>query len=311
MKLVAAPFRHRWLAAVPTAASALIACSFVPSLQGAAIALWVSAFAVLAAALVYLGRRELRESGKAPGLTTHRRRLLIFGVLFVSGALVAGTLVDATPSHASPRHAEAPRMIAAMTTGPAVESKLREVAVFAEESTALGRSAVEALVESTRARQVRVESGLLPDFESASAVQIGSTQVLTVPLSGTNLPEVTNLTFVVTPDDVAVVEMVAGMTSDSRVAFSMWQDHVQTKNVIMSQDSDGTSSSTSPSPYGMNWTKFKNCLNNAGINWALVAVISVACSVACATAVLCAPCIAAQAGLTGGTIARCINIGFS
>ncbi len=58
---------------------------------------------------------------------------------------------------------------------------------------------------------------------------------------------------------------------------------------------------------GLSWKKLNSCLNSIGISWAILAVISVACSAACATMVACAPCIAAMAGFTGGTITGCVK----
>lgn len=55
------------------------------------------------------------------------------------------------------------------------------------------------------------------------------------------------------------------------------------------------------------WPCLNNCLASQGINWAIVAVLSILCGLACATVVLCIECIAAVAGATSGTIGYCVN----
>jgi hypothetical protein len=59
--------------------------------------------------------------------------------------------------------------------------------------------------------------------------------------------------------------------------------------------------------YGFDWKRLNNCLNSIGISWAVIAILGVACGAACATMVLCAPCLAAAAGFTTGTIAKCVS----
>lgn len=112
-----------------------------------------------------------------------------------------------------------------------------------------------------------------------------------------------------TEESASVIEMAAEMIDANRVHWSTWENGVSTRNVEVTQA--GSVSNSDASTYGFSVDKLKKCLNNAGINWALVAIVGVACSAACATAVLCGPCIALNAGLTGGTVARCVNLAFS
>ncbi|WP_263119598.1 hypothetical protein [Cellulomonas sp. RIT-PI-Y] len=90
------------------------------------------------------------------------------------------------------------------------------------------------------------------------------------------------------------------------MAFRMWADGVLVQDLTL-LDPEAEVSSAEVVPVGLSWKKLNNCLNQIGINWAVLAVISVACSAACATMVACAPCIAVAAGWTGGSIGACVK----
>lgn len=133
---------------------------------------------------------------------------------------------------------------------------------------------------------------------------------MSVPLVGTNVPEMTKLSFVQTAGKTTVTEMASGLTSADAAHFALWENGTLTKNVDLTRG-DATAQPSQIGTYGLDWNRLNNCLNSIGISWAVIAILGVACGAACATAVLCAPCLAAAAGFTTGTIAKCVSNAWS
>jgi hypothetical protein len=151
-------------------------------------------------------------------------------------------------------------------------------------------------------------SGLTLDVAAATAFRgaDGST-VVRIPLLGTDLAAVSAVTFVHLDGPTTVHELVAAMTDDAHVAIEAWEDGVQTINTVLQEPEDSGAAMSR----GLSWSKLNSCLANAGISWAIIAVIGVACAAACATVVACGSCIAVAAGFTSGTITACVTLAWT
>ncbi|WP_412168460.1 hypothetical protein ACLUS2_015465 [Curtobacterium flaccumfaciens pv. flaccumfaciens] len=269
-----------------------IALSFAPGFRDVAVVWWLLG----AAGVTTAWMRAIR-----PRRRRRTRTLALSGMAFVAAATAAIALVGVV----APARADASSAVTATDlsgTGHLVQpaSQLRA------EGGGRGSSAVSA----AREKGYSVRSGLEPDWAGASAYSYEGADVVSVPLLGTDVPEMTKLSFVTVDGETAITEMASAMTSTTVVHFAMWQDGQLTKNVDLTQGSDAERAS-SIGTYGLDWKRLNNCLNSIGISWAVIAVLGVACGAACATMVLCAPCLAAAAGFTTGTIAKCVSNAWS
>ncbi|MFA0851603.1 MULTISPECIES: hypothetical protein [unclassified Curtobacterium] len=269
-----------------------IALSFAPGFRDVAVVWWLLG----AAGVTTAWMRAIR-----PRRRRRTRTLALSGVAFVAAATAAIALVGVV----APTRADASSAVTA--TDPSGTGRLIQLA---SQLRAEGGSRGSSAVSAARETGYSVRSGLEPDWAGASAYSYEGADVVSVPLLGTDVPEMTKLSFVTVDGETAITEMASAMTSTTVVHFAMWQDGQLTKNVDLTQGSDAERAS-SIGTYGLDWKRLNNCLNSIGISWAVIAVLGVACGAACATMVLCAPCLAAAAGFTTGTIAKCVSNAWS
>jgi hypothetical protein len=275
---------------VVVASVGCVALSFAPWLRDAALAWWV-----------------VGTVGFATGFAMNvrsRRRASVFAlsaVAFVTSAAAAIALVGVI----SPARAEAAVQSSSSVTNGA--ARVVQLASQLDEQHAQKRASVIAAARNTG---YSIRSGLEADWSAAATYSYEGADVVSVPLLGTDVPEMTKLSFVTAGGATTVTEMASAMTSSRTVHFAMWQDGQRTKNVDLTQGENAEQAS-SIGTYGLDWKRLNNCLNSIGISWAVIAILGVACGAACATAVLCAPCLAAAAGFTTGTIAKCVSNAWS
>ena len=151
-------------------------------------------------------------------------------------------------------------------------------------------------------------SGHPADYQDAVAEEIDGATVVTVPLRGSEIPEFSKAVFTLSGGQTHVTEMYAEVLESGDVSFQMWEDGVQVKDIdFVNPDSQ---SDDSIQTVKFSWSKLNSCLSKAGINWAVLAIIAVVCTAACAVTAGagCAICIAALAGWTGGTIGACVAL---
>ncbi|MBF4614010.1 hypothetical protein [Curtobacterium sp. VKM Ac-1376] len=269
-----------------------IALSFAPGFRDVAVVWWVLGATGIATASM----REIR-----PKRQRRLRTLALSGVAFVAAATAAIALVGVVaPARADASSGES-------APDPSGTGRLVELA---SQLRTEGGSRSSSAVSAARDTEYAVRSGLEPDWAGATAYSYEGADVVSVPLLGTDVPEMTKLSFVTVDGETTITEMASAMTSTIVVHFAMWQDGHLTKNVDLTQGSEAERAS-SIGTYGLDWKRLNNCLNSIGISWAVSAVLGVACGAACATMVLCAPCLAAGAGFTTGTIAKCVSNAWS
>lgn len=291
-------------------AAGLVSASFVGPLRDAAFFFWVAALVLVLGALAVAVRSgRARPAGKVAPTVALVAVAVAFAVAAV-GAVQVAALPDDVPTSLAFEVPAGPGVVQvahreADLSDAALEPVVTEAAETAAELSEVGGAQRDTLVEAVRGLGYLPLSGLTADYAAASAYDYQGSTVVSVPLRGTDLPEVSNVTFVSVDGLTSVVEMKSWMIDAATVGFQMWQDGTQSKNVVLTNpDAD---SAGGFQQIGVDWRKLNSCLNSIGISWAVLAVISVACAAACATMVLCAPCIAAMAGWTGGTIAACVK----
>ncbi|MBF4606210.1 hypothetical protein [Curtobacterium sp. VKM Ac-1393] len=264
-----------------------IALSFAPWFREVAVVWWMLGAAGVITAFVAEMRSRRRRT----------RTFAFSSVAFVAAAAAAIALVGVI----SPARAEAATPSA--SAAPTDLSRVEQLVSQLDEQDGTDRSRA---IATARSMGYSVRSGLDEDWSAAAAYSYEGADVVSVPLLGTDVPEMTKLSFVTADGATVVTEMAAAMTSATAVHFAMWQDGHLTKNVDLVQGANSEQAS-SIGTYGLDWKRLNNCLNSIGISWAVIAILGVACGAACATMVLCAPCLAAAAGFTTGTIAKCVS----
>lgn len=269
-----------------------VALSFAPGFRDVAVVWWL-----LGAAGI--GTASIRE--RRPRRPRQKRTLALSGVAFVAAAAAAIALVGVV----APARADASSAVT--VTDPSGTGRLVQLA---SQLRVEGRNRSSNAVSAAREAGYSARSGLRPDWAGATAYTYEGADVVSVPLLGTDVPEMTKLSFVTVDGETTITEMASAMTSATVVHFAMWQDGQLTKNVDLTQGTEAEQAS-SVGTYGLDWKRLNNCLNSIGISWAVIAVLGVACGAACATMVLCAPCLAAAAGFTTGTIAKCVSNAWS
>jgi hypothetical protein len=296
---------HGQTAALAILPTAVISLSFVPGFQAWAPVLWAVGLAGMVVALVFVSSRRHVTAG---GSDTRqpKRRIYALSAVVAAGALVGSLLVSDSEAQAA-TSASLPLVSESSNVSPGV-LRQRLSAATSDISRIRGAKA-STLIAAARALGTEPASGLRADYANARVFVDGANEIVSVPLLGTDLPEVTHLTFITSAGVTQVTEMVADLISPERVHLGIWQNGIQAKNVELSSAAPGAQAEVGTKGFSMD--KLKKCFNNAGLNWALIAVVGAACGVACATAVLCAPCVALNAGLTGDTVTKCVKIAFS
>jgi hypothetical protein len=182
------------------------------------------------------------------------------------------------------------------------------IAEHAAVTTALVGNKATKLIAAAKDSGYINRSGLTSDFASAQAYQVGeNTDAVVVPLTGTNAPDGTRVTYVYSGKTVSIVEMVSSIVDADNVAFTAWQDGVAKVDTVITKAASSTNKA-GVTPVGLSWSRFKDCITNrAAVNWWILTGISLVCGVACAAVVLCANCLAAAIGWYGGTTAACVR----
>lgn len=175
-----------------------------------------------------------------------------------------------------------------------------------------GRAAAFAAVAQTAGHVPR--SGLVQDF-SAAAVQRDNTYTyVTVPLHGTDIPEMSKVTYAVKGSETSVVEMMAATSDGSHASLRVWQDGTLIDDVTVYDPARDTGKFASGvQNTGFSMSRLQNCLTNAGVAAWLVALIGATCSVTCAltAGAGCLACAVALLGFTSGAISACVYGAFT
>lgn len=180
----------------------ITALAFVPGLSLAAAVWWTLGLAGLTTAVVLNVRPEHRRI----------RTGMLSGVAFVAAGAAAIALVGlVAPSSA--HAAGAPR--------PAASSGAAQVVELASELRQVSASDAARLIGAAERQHYEPRSGLDPDWAAAKAFEHQGATVVSVPLIGTDVPEMTKLSFVTADDTTSVTEMVTGLVTDSVVHFAM------------------------------------------------------------------------------------------
>lgn len=160
-------------------------------------------------------------------------------------------------------------------------------------------------------------SGLKQDFSQAKIFQMGDVVIGRIQLTGSNLPALSSVMYRIGADGKIVTsEIAAGLISASQMHLAIWDNGTLTKNNLVTKDgTTGQTQITNASIHtvGLNWGKFNDCLNNLGINWAILAGIGIACAAACAATVGagCLICLSGAAGFWGGSVEICFQRAWS
>ncbi len=149
-------------------------------------------------------------------------------------------------------------------------------------------------------------SDLVMDWSGAVAQDIAGAETVTVPLVGSDLPLTSKVSFVATAEGMTVIEMASGMLDDDHAAMTVWQDGTRTKDLVVA-NSEATENGAGVYSTGWSWSEFSRCLNNQGVNWAAITLISAACSLACVASAGfgCVACAVAVLGGASGTVSAC------
>lgn len=165
---------------------------------------------------------------------------------------------------------------------------------------------LEEQVRSAKESNYSPKSGATPMWDAAQAYTLDSKKIVAVPLKS-KLSRANKILFMRENGKLVTQEVYGEMLSDNKVQVRLWNDGKLSANkTVVNFD---TRSKGTIEPLGMNWGKLNRCLNRIGINWAVLAVISVACGWACALTVGagCIYCLSAATGWTGGSISSCVH----
>lgn len=302
--------RTATIVALSLLGSAFAVLVVVPGLQDWAAALVIAAISMFVSALA-LAIRDAK----------HARRFAMKNVLSVTAAFTIGALVAVGVVNASQPKEDMPQTLATQVeAAPSSGSAMPTiVTVSAATNDTVSKSFVDtqaalrdvkgdraqAMIKSVKALAYEPASGRAQDFSKATVQNIGGTTVVSVPLAATNLPELTKVAYVSIDGVVHVTEMVSEVLDASHASVMMWEDGELTKDVVL-YDKSATASSVQQ--VGLSWTLLNRCLASQGISGWTMAILGVVCGAACATAVLCIPCLAAAAGVGAGTVAACVRI---
>lgn len=224
-----------------------VALSFAPGFRDVAVVWWLLGAAGIGTASI----REMR-----PRRPRQKRTLALSGVAFVAAAAAAIALVGVV----APARAEASSAVT--VTDPSGTGRLVQLA---SQLRVEGRNRSSNAVSAAREAGYSARSGLRPDWAGATAYTYEGADVVSVPLLGTDVPEMTKLSFVTVDGETTITEMASAMTSVTVVHFAMWQDGQLTKNVDLTQGTEAEQAS-SVGTYGLDWKRLNNCLNSIGIS---------------------------------------------
>lgn len=191
------------------------------------------------------------------------------------------------------------------TSSPSERDALRVIKQAAEEVKAVQDPVRrQAAISEAKGLGYRPASGLEQDFDRASVSTSSDGSVLvSVPLLGTNTPEVTKVSYIQTNGAWNIMELAVRQESESRANLKMWMDGSLVRDQTITPPSEDLG-------YGMNWGRLKQCLvQDAGLNWVVLSSLGTICSVAClvTAGTGCMLCVAGVVGFNGGTIGACVH----
>lgn len=162
-------------------------------------------------------------------------------------------------------------------------------------------------VNAAQAAGYQPASGLSQSFEDAEVMLVDDVYYITVPMLGTNVPDMTKVVYAYDGERTQTFEYAAVSPDPARANFQMWTDGVQVQNVDF-YDPALDSSEDGLIAQAFSWKKLNDCLSSAGIPSWLFGMIALACAAVCVgTAGLgCIGCIAAAGGFGSGIAAACV-----
>jgi hypothetical protein len=240
----------------------------------------VTAVAVIFALVAYVAVRPAHEGAPVP--TAFALNLSESGVSQVSERTV-------TPDSVDQEHA-------------------MDVAVqLDEQGDEVEGGAGNALVTAAQDAGYEPRSGLSPDWDAAMVTEAAGIYFVTVPLLGTDIPELTKVVFSHDNGTTTVVEMSARFSDVAHAQLDVWQNGAHT-DAITAENPELMEADGSVAQVGW-WDRLNSCLSSAGIHWAVITLVSAACAAACVVTAgtACLLCISAVIGGSSGTIAGCIQ----
>jgi hypothetical protein len=306
---------RRWLLGLLSANVSLVAVSFVPVVETGAVyfrlAGFVATLGALALAVLML---------PTAAVSTRQRRLrtgIKLAAVFVASALViAGTVAATNEDEPIPDTfvVEPPNTVTALpvshwTFSPSeeeLESAITRAGDVLDGFADIGGRERTRLLEAAEASNYQPRSGLSLDWGAATTQSHRGTRLATVPLLGTDIPEVSKVVFMHASGRTSVVEMAAHVIDAGAFHLDVWQDGSQIKNVDVTNPAVAEGSGVIQV---FSWSVLNRCLASAGIAWWVIAAIGVVCTAVCVgTAGFgCAVCIAALSGANLGLIAACVK----
>lgn len=315
--------RNRMPVVLPLLAASIVAICTVLLPNGAAV-LWIATMALLIVATI--AALVTSQQSNRVG-----RPVLVVTAFIVAAALGAGVVLQATDSVAT---AGVPSELKLnIQEGARVQTVARKpervtldqagrkqveaqaTATFTDtlsEATVVTGARADKFIAAAQTANYQPLSGLTQSFEDAVVAHIGEAEYITVPLSGTDIPEMTKVVYVYDGHTTSTFEMVSNLTDAAHAQFQMWQDGVSLKSVELYDPNLDTAnaSGTVVVQAGFSWSKLNKCLSNAGISAWIVALVGSACAVGCAitAGAGCVACVVGVAGFAGGSVAGCVYL---
>lgn len=167
----------------------------------------------------------------------------------------------------------------------------------------------ERLVAAAKSAGYEPQSGLTLDWSNVVTEANVHAQLVTVPLLGTDIPELTKVVFVHQGDVTTVFEWVAQSVGEG-ISASLWENGMQVNSVLFELRTDGDSMAA---PAGIDWGKWKYCMvNKYKFGQAVInAVVAVCGTLACRHPAACAACVSFAAGMTTGKALDCAEYAWS
>ena len=296
--------------------------AMLPDLRPGALLLRLASLPLAVAALLLVLLRP--AEGNAEAGRRERRRWAPWATAvaaFVVGALAWGTLTTVSSNAGAPEFsldliepAQGPQTVTVSTetidlTDEARSSEvLEEATTKAEEFVEITGSRAEELVDAARAAGYAPRSGLAFEWAQAVVQSFNGWDLVTVPLAGTNVPELSKVTYFRQGESAEVVEWAAAATDPTTIQVQGWQNGGKIREsifVIEGYEQNGAEIATA----GLNYDKLERCLTRNGLpQWILNTIFAV-CSLVCifTLGAGCIACIAAWAGANTAVIYDCVK----
>lgn len=309
------PGTSPWLLATLLAIVALIGASFLLNGHAFSGVLRMGAAALSVTALVFALRHTSKRSVSHQHGPSPRGKILI---AFMVGAIATYGAVNAESQ--GPQLPEAFEITLAETTTNALpvtqttfepseeelEALVAEAAETAEEIRDITGGQSEQLVSAAQHAGYQTRSGQSLNWAAATTQSHRGVFLITTPLLGEVLPEISKVVFMYRHGNTTVVEMVGRMLDEATVHLDVWQDGAHVQNVDMVNPSISESGEFAQV---FSWSELNRCLSNAGIAWWILSAIAVTCAAVCAATAGfgCAVCIAGLAGGNVGMATACVQ----